>query len=765
MGTSDRKNRATREEKGVSMSSYDNSGGKGAGQDPSSSLAARRARLRGSLAKADSFAPAGGEGAGTAAAQSKAASAPATEREDKLPKAEKQAAGPAESNESVDNALKTASGSKAGASSKPAEAGAEPANKFYSAHTPEPGPQAEGYKSTGSTPKRQVTSSSVKSIADSLQAALAGLDDEPEAEVKSGKRQTTERKKSQAMELPDIGEPPAADTFKPIVNMDAASLEEFAGKSVELLSTMDQSLIVCATNLAALQNLSVEQADVLKGLSASLQNQALTEISMNLNSLSESMAAALEPVKSMGELIPALDQLITVLEGKPATHADLSPEDLLSNLADQLSAGLIDPWTFKCAYMAVYPGEDTAELLHRLVELLGTQRLTGDLFRAAYEAVKSAEPPPRLYMAEDGSGEVVRVVQDEALKAQVEALERANRELQRRMEERERELLELVASREAELHQAHGGLESRLDDLNKRYEEASEILSKREEEFNDLLRHKEAEIADKESELNLLRAQMEELRVQTEEMVKDLQREFQEMREVHEDALSRVQEQNAPGGQSGPGFFDQPSNPRSLFEGASKPLFGAETPSAATSQPMAEPGRQEMGGPNFGGNFAAPAPSFGQPPFGAPASSPAGGTFAGAATASQGAFATPQVAFGAPAAGQQAAPEAGGQGFVDQSSSGQFSMPSRSSADPASGSQSLQKPALPASGPATTPLSSSQSGSYGTGVRAQVFEVIVRQALAGAPWREICAGPMQVNNISPDEVEEEVKRRQALLNR
>jgi hypothetical protein len=55
------------------------------------------------------------------------------------------------------------------------------------------------------------------------------------------------------------------------------------------------------------------------------------------------------------------------------------------------------------------------------------------------------------------------------------------------------------------------------------------------------------------------------------------------------------------------------------------------------------------------------------------------------------------------------------------------------------------------------------SGSYGTGVRAQVFEVIVRQALAGAPWKEICAGPMQVNNISPDEVEQEVKRRQALL--
>lgn len=43
--------------------------------------------------------------------------------------------------------------------------------------------------------------------------------------------------------------------------------------------------------------------------------------------------------------------------------------------------------------------------------------------------------------------------------------------------------------------------------------------------------------------------------------------------------------------------------------------------------------------------------------------------------------------------------------------------------------------------------------------KAQVFEVIVRQALAGAPWREICAGPMQVNNITPEEVEVEVQRR------
>ncbi|HEY9760400.1 MAG TPA: hypothetical protein V6C97_34900 [Oculatellaceae cyanobacterium] len=44
-------------------------------------------------------------------------------------------------------------------------------------------------------------------------------------------------------------------------------------------------------------------------------------------------------------------------------------------------------------------------------------------------------------------------------------------------------------------------------------------------------------------------------------------------------------------------------------------------------------------------------------------------------------------------------------------------------------------------------------------MRAQVFEVIVRQAIAGAPWREICAGPMRVNQISEEEIQEEIDRR------
>ena len=43
--------------------------------------------------------------------------------------------------------------------------------------------------------------------------------------------------------------------------------------------------------------------------------------------------------------------------------------------------------------------------------------------------------------------------------------------------------------------------------------------------------------------------------------------------------------------------------------------------------------------------------------------------------------------------------------------------------------------------------------------RAIVFDVIVQQALAGAPWREICAGPMDVNHIAPEEIEAEVRKR------
>lgn len=51
------------------------------------------------------------------------------------------------------------------------------------------------------------------------------------------------------------------------------------------------------------------------------------------------------------------------------------------------------------------------------------------------------------------------------------------------------------------------------------------------------------------------------------------------------------------------------------------------------------------------------------------------------------------------------------------------------------------------------------AGAYGSHIRGQVFEVIVRQGMAGAPWREICQGPMQVNNITEAEIQAEINRR------
>lgn len=55
------------------------------------------------------------------------------------------------------------------------------------------------------------------------------------------------------------------------------------------------------------------------------------------------------------------------------------------------------------------------------------------------------------------------------------------------------------------------------------------------------------------------------------------------------------------------------------------------------------------------------------------------------------------------------------------------------------------------------------TGAYTEGVRQQVFEVIVRQAMAGAPWRKICAGAMATNNVDEAEVLAEVERRRKAL--
>lgn len=61
--------------------------------------------------------------------------------------------------------------------------------------------------------------------------------------------------------------------------------------------------------------------------------------------------------------------------------------------------------------------------------------------------------------------------------------------------------------------------------------------------------------------------------------------------------------------------------------------------------------------------------------------------------------------------------------------------------------------------PDSRALTAYGAGSYGAGVRTMVLDVIVRQAMAGAPWRESCQGPMLVNRISIQDVEEEVRKR------
>ena len=535
----------------------------------------------------------------------------------------------------------------------------------------------------------------------------------------------------QASEAPSATFMPSAQNISPIV------VSPIADGTAELINSIDQSLNVCATNLAALQNLAGEQTDVLKGLSSTLQNQTLLEIGLNLNSLTESLTAALEPMKAIGELVPALDALVSALETKEQDQAEkLSPDTLVTSLADQLSAGVIDPWTFKCAYMAVYSTDHPADLLHRLVELLGTQRLSGDLFRAAYEAVQAAEPPPRQFATPTAGGDYTRSISDEAIKAQLESLERANRDLQLRQDDRERELAEILNQKEAELQNAQVQLNDKLEEINNRYADAADLIASREEEFRAALESKDMDLIEKDAELNMLRAQMEELRSQTEEMVKDLQKEMYKMKEDRESAPpASAPEAAKPNSQ---GFFDPTPNqtqaPRAdIFEAApagNKPVFetnrgGAFGDSGYNQQPSPE---------NFGvdsGGYPAVQPQQQQPQFNQNASS----------------FQAPQQqqAFQAP---QQQQPA--------------FQAPQQQAPAP----QPQARPAAPAAGgPTTQPFSGQQSGSYGMGVRQQVFEVIVRQALAGAPWREICAGPMQVNNISPDEVEAEVKRRQSMLNK
>jgi hypothetical protein len=549
------------------------------------------------------------------------------------------------------------------------------------------------------TPEPQADTAVVETVseaADIVSAALSGFDYTPSA--------------NPAPSLLPESYVAAASPVISSVQADS-SVNVVPAPAMDLLNNIDQAMNACATNLAALQNIAREQTTVLQGLTDTLQNQTLFEIGLNLNSLTESLSAALEPMKAVGELVPAIDQLVAAMEER-AEESDnrVAPDQLVMNLADQLSSGAIDPWTFKCAYMAVFPADHPADLLRRLVELLGTQRLSGELFRSAYEAVQAAEPSPGPThppsSSGSGGGQTIQIVQDEKVKEQLENLRQANEELAMAMNERQREFENLLSSKDKELEEVQNLLADRYQEYNDRYEEVTEALNRREQEYRSLLENKDMVLTEKESELNLLKAQMEELRLQTQDMVKDLQKQMADVKIAKEAASVNPTVPSKP--LSSAGFFDtvpQASSP-GLFDTAPyKPLLNSEPilpqpeppqPVAAVSEPQPSPTTSQD---------APPAPPPPPPP--EPPANPA-----------------------APAA-----------------------------VPPAQQAVTRSQPA------ANTAAYSSGSGSYGSGVRAQVFEVIVRQALAGAPWREICAGPMQVNNISPDEVEAEVKRRQALLNK
>jgi chemotaxis protein histidine kinase CheA len=649
-----------REEKGSPMGSVNS--GSGSGSEGGSSLAARRARLRGSLSRA-SFPP------DTDLADSNALEEPMPTSNSKRIKTE-------------EATVQTA-----------AEAVGHYLENYGSSVAPNPTPSTAPAPS--SAPSPSPTPTAVKPV--QISPVSGGVTAAAPAAIPAV---STSTPISTPVPAP-VPAPTATSTLAPQLSGLLGPLPAVPDNALELLVSIDGALSACATNLAALQRLASEQTEVLKGLTSTLQNQTLHEIGLNLNSLTESMSAALEPMKSIGELVPAMDQLVSALDGRDIATpiADkLSPDQLVTSLADQLSAGLIDPWTFKCAYMAIYPTEHPADLLHRLVELLGAQRLPGDLFRAAYEAVQGAEPPrgrstsSRTKSATaSGTNDPSIPAAPEEIRNKLEELERANEELRDRQQQREQELQETLQVKEQELQSAQNTLNSRYDEFNSRYEEVAEALGKREDEYRTLIETKDMEIVEKESELNLLRAQMEELRNQTEDMVKDLQKQLTDMRSGRQDP---------PKPQQSSSFFDSAPQQRTTYDQtAALPQSPALPPHPASAQPA--PVQQAM------------------PP-------------------------QPQQAPPAPVAVVAPQPPAG--------------------QAPPSGQSPAPRPSAPQQPAPTTPFAPG-AGSYGSGVRAQVFEVIVRQALAGAPWREICAGPMQVNNISPEEVETEVKRRQTLLNK
>lgn len=511
-----------------------------------------------------------------------------------------------------------------------------------------------------------------------------------------------------------------AHTSVPMTYVDSTQMlntavnEVHQSQVIDLLNNLDQQLGICSVNMAQISKAANEQLEIVRNLAETIQHQAFNEIGLSLNSLSESMSAALEPMQAVGELVPAIDNLVTTLQLKgeaPAPVAEkvgLTPEELVHSLADQLSSGLIDPWTFKCAYMAVFPSEHPADLLRKLVDLLGSQRISGDFFRAAYDAVQAPDPPPRVYSQPTGEVrevEVVRVVQDESILAQIEELRQHNEEMRARMDAREGDFAELIAAKDQEVQDTQEMLNSRWEEFSSQYEKLSDLVQQR----NELIQAKETELSEKDSQIVQLKTQLDEMRDQTRDMVSDLQRQLTSTKAAADELAQSRPAVPKPS----TSFFEQnqtPAQPALFNDAPSKPLFSPEQ--QQIQQPQMQQQHHQSQQAQSGSQQIVDDPMQTQAPAPVELASPSQPAPSGATTLNQ-------------------------------------AMPS----------QAIPRPQVSAP---TTPFAGA-TGSYGSGVRAQVFEVIVRQALAGAPWREICAGPMQVNNISAEEVEAEVKRRQALL--
>lgn len=532
----------------------------------------------------------------------------------------------------------------------------------------------------------------------------------------------------------------------------SANASDTQNNALVLLGSVESSLNVCAMNLSQLVKTASDQSEALINLRDLIQNQTFFEIGLNLNTLLDSLSAALEPMKAVGELVPSIDQLVATMETRGVMESESSPgkisaDQLLMSLSNQLATGEIDPWTFKSAYMAVYPDDHPADLLHRLVELLGTQRLSGTLFRAAYDAVQIAEPPPRSLGTGYGADEISG--NDRELLGRIEELTQTNRELQelldgrsvdvsRKVEEVEEEYAEILASKEQELQEMQDTLSLRIEEFNSRFEElesmaksSKDALSTKEEEIKakeEELKRKEEDNAQKASEISQLRTQLSELQDQFRDTVSDLQKQLTSVKQASAD-LAKAS--SAPAAS----VAIQPQ-----MQPQMQPQIQPQVQPQIQPQPMMQQPLQQ----------SLPQPMLQQPEQAKPKPANSGGFFDST----------------------QEMRQAQTQSQLNQQMDTFNSMSRMPASEPAYNQVSASRPSTGyGASPQTTPLPSGGgaggggmgSGSYGNGVRAQVFEVIVRQALAGAPWREICAGPMQVNNISPDEVEAEVKKRQDML--